>query len=345
MTPPVLPQYTINDPQNISDPQNTNVTGVSSTDPNDTCTFSIDFLCKLIPHDFNGNRYEVGQFIANCNNANELASTAQKIPLLYYILAKISGRAKEQLACQTFANWDSLKEKLKDLYQDKKHYAQIMEELNNCKQNYNESVHDFFQRLEILNARALSAVKLNTQDQSLIKGKIQAIEEITLNRFIFHSLPEMSQMLRWKDFNNLNSAFTAAISEERALNMNNNFRKRNLKFCKNCKLNNHNTSDCRSQYRNSNSHKSINILKNDNLGNNQNKGYNKSCKYCKKLGHVIEECRKLQFKNKLKEQQGNQITNPKLNLQTKSVHLNSQHSPVINTPLEDQISQLRVFEN
>ncbi|KAK5637770.1 hypothetical protein RI129_000048 [Pyrocoelia pectoralis] len=144
-------------------------------------------------------------------------------------LSKISGRAKEQLPCRTFSDWDSLKAKLKDLYQDKKHYSQVMEELNNCKQHFNESVHDFFQRLEILNSRALASVKLQNQDISLLQGKIQAIEEITLSRFVFHSIPAISQMLRWKDFDSLNAAFTAAISEERAINLNK-FNK--PKFCK-----------------------------------------------------------------------------------------------------------------
>lgn len=181
--------------------------------------FSIVLLCKLIPHDFTGNRYEIGQFLAYCNKADQLATREQKLPLLYCILAKICGRAKEQLAQQSFDNWESLKNKVKELYQDKKHYSQIMEELNNCKGNSNEPVNSFYQRLESLNSRALSSVTFQNSDQNLLPGKIQAINEITLNRFIFHSLPSISQMLRWKDFDNLNSAYTATISEERALNI------------------------------------------------------------------------------------------------------------------------------
>lgn len=326
--------------------------------------FSMDFICKLIPKEFNGNRYELGQFIANCNNANQLASENQKIPLLYFILSRISGRAKEQLAQQVFNDWSALKEKLKILYQDKKHYVQIMEDLNNCKQSSNESISDFYQKLETLNSRALSAAQEYTRDQTNIPGKIQTINEITLNRFVYHSLPHISQMLRWKDFENLNSAYTAALSEERALNIQKNYRQ---KFCNICKRNNHETSQCRnripqkpintiqnsSKYTyNTNSnfqHKthptqSSNMHNKNNNNYNQNTLQNKFCNYCKKQGHLIHECRKRQFNNQHKTN-SNTNTTPSSTLSTQNqVHLNYPQSPV-NTALEDQISSLMVFQN
>ncbi|KAF5278402.1 hypothetical protein FQA39_LY05891 [Lamprigera yunnana] len=137
----------------------------TSSDQNPNVTFSIEFLCKLITNEFTGNRLQLGQFLANCNNANQLASRSQKTPLLFYILAKISGRAKEQLAQKSFSFWEELKEKLKALYQDRKHYSQLLEKLNS-KQFYNESLSDFFQRLEIINSRTLSAVHQDTTDQN-----------------------------------------------------------------------------------------------------------------------------------------------------------------------------------
>ncbi|KAK0182136.1 hypothetical protein PV327_000302 [Microctonus hyperodae] len=74
-----------------------------------TTSYKLEFLCQLIPDKFDGNRYELGQFIANCNNANDLATNDQKIPLFYFILSKISGKAKNQLAQQTFKSWDTTK--------------------------------------------------------------------------------------------------------------------------------------------------------------------------------------------------------------------------------------------
>ncbi|KAL0278097.1 UNVERIFIED_CONTAM: hypothetical protein PYX00_000006 [Menopon gallinae] len=150
----------------MSNPKSSSASLPSSSSKPD---LPIEFLCRLIPDSFDGNRFELGQFIANCNNANDVAPDELKAPLLYYILARIK---------------------------DRKHYTQIMEELNNCKQRENESVSDFFQRLEILNARALTAVRQYSKNTEDIPGKITTINEITLNRFVFHSSPPLFQMLR-----------------------------------------------------------------------------------------------------------------------------------------------------
>lgn len=111
-----------------------------------------------------------------------------------------------------------------------------MEELNSCHQKHNENINHFFQKLEILNSRALSAAQQYTDNRLELPGKIQIINEITLNRFIYHS------MMRWEDFSNINSAYTAAISEERALNIQRPINK--SKFCKLCKKTNHDTNQC-----------------------------------------------------------------------------------------------------
>lgn len=298
-------------------------------------TYPIEFLCKLIPHDFSGNRFELGQFIANCNNANGLANDSQKLPLLYFILSKISGKAKEQLAQQNFDTWDNLKDKLKILYQDKKHYCQLMEELNNSRQNFNESITDYFQRLEMLNSRAISAARQYTENAQNINGKIETINEITLNRFVYHSIPQISQMLRWKDFNNLNSAYTAAVTEERALNIRN-----TSKFCKICRKSNHDTSNCRFKQK-----FKVNTIQNSSNNNNtlknntsQNQTYSKFCNYCKKNGHVINECRKLKYKRQ-NEKQVNVVK------ENNKVHLNYQQPPMMNATLVDQINFIKAFEN
>ena len=337
---------------------------------NTTSDFPIQFLCNLIPKEFTGNRFELGQFLANCNNANELASERQKTPLLYFILSKISGNAKEQLALQDFHNWAELKDQLKRLYQDKKHYCQIMEELNNCKQFPSEGINAFYQRLLTLSSRALSAIQQYASDPLEILGKKKSVEEATLNRFVYHSSPQISQMLRWKDFDNLNSAYSAAVSEERALNMHK-YTKQGS--CKICKRTNHETSQCRfkssgpnhnrvvnhvqtpnqsrNNYHNSHqqnpteSHQSYtqNRYQNQNhVSSNQPVNQSKSCNYCKKQGHLIAECRKRQFNNSRREQFTNQNSSRTENA---AVHLNSQESPATDTVLTDRISQLTVFEN
>lgn len=48
-----------------------------------------------------------------------------------------------------------------------------MEELNNCKQNFNENISDFFQRIEILNSRALSAAQQYTKNVIDLPEKVK----------------------------------------------------------------------------------------------------------------------------------------------------------------------------
>lgn len=61
---------------------------MSNPEPNsteNTTQLPIEFLCKLIPREFNGNRYEVGQFLADCNNAYDQLQIHKKLP--YYIIS------------------------------------------------------------------------------------------------------------------------------------------------------------------------------------------------------------------------------------------------------------------
>ncbi|XP_030766857.1 putative uncharacterized protein DDB_G0272516 [Sitophilus oryzae] len=343
----------------------------SNTDP-----LSLDFICKLIPFGFSGDRNELGQFLANCNSANELASQNQKLPLLYFILSRISGTAKEQLTTQSFESWEILRQKLKDLYKERKHYVQLIEELNNCRQNSNESVDDFFQRLEVLYHRTISSAQQSYRNDAELPGKTQTIRELTLNRFIYHSKPEISQMLRYKGFNCIKEAHNAALCEERILNMLKT--NKSNQYCKICRNNSHSTNNCCKNYPQSNGNYRVHV-NNSNKSNNHNFNHTfnqpssnsqhnniKQCKYCKKYGHTIDECRKLQYKNSYnvfnKNKNPNDIQNKNFNrvsnqnqipnevsnirsVTNNQLSLNS-HAPLAEkTPLEESIKMLQVFEN
>lgn len=43
------------------------------------------------------------------------------------------------------------------------------------------------------------------------------INDMTLNRFIYNTHPQISQMLRYREFKTINHSFTAATAEEKAL--------------------------------------------------------------------------------------------------------------------------------
>lgn len=99
----------------------------------ETLEFRLNFLCSLIPKPFDGIRSE---FLTNCNNAVEIAIDSQHKPLFVFIISKLTGSVRSQLQGKTYTNWKELKEILCTFYQGKKHYVQLMEELNTLKQGF-----------------------------------------------------------------------------------------------------------------------------------------------------------------------------------------------------------------
>ncbi|KAL0868449.1 hypothetical protein ABMA27_007943 [Loxostege sticticalis] len=94
-------------------------------------------LLKFIkPYD--GCREQLNSFLVNCNNAYELASESQKDILFKYILCQLQGKAETACSIREFANWHQLKEFLKTQFSERKHYAHLLTELQNCKQQATE---------------------------------------------------------------------------------------------------------------------------------------------------------------------------------------------------------------
>ncbi|KAL3266803.1 hypothetical protein HHI36_010957 [Cryptolaemus montrouzieri] len=178
--------------------------------------FKLSFLCSLIPHIFDGNRLRVHEFISNCDNAFKFAHPSQEQPLLAYVISKISGNAKAQLRDKLVNTWVQLRELLLQLYADKKHYTMLMEELNTIKQQTQESVLSFHNNIEQIYTRIINSLPANSSD---IRGRSETLRELALQRFIFHSKPDISRFLRSKDISTLPDARNAASDEERALNM------------------------------------------------------------------------------------------------------------------------------
>ena len=73
------------------------------------------------------------------------------------------------------------------------------------------------------------------------------INNITLNRFVYHNHPAISQVVRYREFDNIDKAFTAVIAEEKALRLT---YKENFVRCRNCGRTNHTIANC---YRNNSS--------------------------------------------------------------------------------------------
>lgn len=154
---------------------------------------------------------------------------------------------------------------------------QLFEEMHNISQKSHENVFEYRQRLDQQQSRIVVAVHASEADKSILKGKLLMIGDICLNRFIYHTNAQISQMLRYRNFINLDNAFTAAIAEEKALRLrsriSSNHPAKNMRAkifqvsCTYCDKSGHSISNCRSKP-------------------------NKNCNYCKKNGHTINECQK-----------------------------------------------------
>lgn len=291
--------------------------------------FRLEFLCSLIPKSFDGKRTEFNEFIANCNNACLLASDSQKHPLLVYIISKLTGTVRTQLHGKTYATWQELRNILNQLYLDKKHYVQLMEELNTLKQSHNESVSSFHDRIDQLSMRIINSLTFKNENEEL--GKIETIKELALSRFIYHSNPEISRFLRSQNLEKLSDALTKASEEERALKISQNEYKRpsqNTKFCNVCNRSGHQTKDC---FKNSSRHQIKSHVfvnqPNSNQFNNTQRNH-KFCRYCKATGHLINECRKREYANKQRHNNQNHYRNNNANHNSAINNQNSSNSNI-----------------
>lgn len=267
---------------------------------NTPANFSLDFLVKLIPNDFNGDRYKVRSFIKQVDSVWEIAVPSQHPALLLYTKSKITGKAREQIDIHCdLQTWEEISALLLRLYQDKKSMDQLLEELNSIRQGNNESVSQFYQRLEDLASRILGIVHATEPNEAQLKGRLLMVNEMTLNRFIYHTHPQVSQMLRYREFKQINEAFTAALAEEKALRLNS--RNNNQSKCAICGKN-HPTQSCYRNKQNTQQTRQVNFSTPSGsqpqpASNTSNASNVNQCRYCKKFGHTIEQCRKRQFNN------------------------------------------------
>lgn len=281
--------------------------------------YTLTFLCSLISKPFDGSRSELYEFISNCENAFRFANAQQTHALIAFVISKITGGAKAQLRDKVITSWDQLKDLLLKLYSDQKHYTQLMEELNTIKQNANETVQYFYNRIDKLCTRILNSLTCPDERERL--GRVETIKELSLQRFILHSIPDISRFLRSKEPKTLSEAFNAALEEERALQVSkSNFNNRPPKFCSNCRTKTHNTRDCYKKNKTSTVH--LNSSENTNSRQNNNAtNQNKFCNYCKKSGHVIADCYKRKRNNE-RNNSNNSSSNRNSNFSQNDIHLN-----------------------
>ena len=105
-----------------------------------TSQFSLEFLIKLLPESFDGDRYKLRSLIKQVDAIFKLAQPSQTIPLLLYVKSKITGRARDQIDVHCNLNtWEEISELLIAFYQDRKSLEQLLEELSSIRQGPHEN--------------------------------------------------------------------------------------------------------------------------------------------------------------------------------------------------------------
>lgn len=197
-----------------------------------------------------------------------------------------------------------------------------MEELNTIRQGSNESVINFHNRLERLTMRVINAISCKKNEEL---GRIQTIQELALQRFIYNSQTHISRFLRGRTYPTLSEALTAALEEERAVYISRPARIRLYRV----QSSQFNSARPEAQESSTNTHTPrVDSFQRSQRSSNNNRTYNapstqhsapsnsnvspisnhsnsqKQCRYCKNYGHLINECRKRAYVNSRRNNQG-----------------------------------------
>ncbi|KAK9885115.1 hypothetical protein WA026_009339 [Henosepilachna vigintioctopunctata] len=178
-----------------------------------------------------------------------------------------------ELELSDVTSWYQLKTLLKQFYGQTKHLVQTHEELETIRQAPHENITDFFKRLEKIKNECIQSEILNCTHPDELPGLKKSIQRTALRRFIIHSKPEISQMLRARNIGDLNEAYSIALQEEKIINYtkskSNNFYRNSYPNpnSKSSNSNNYSRNNSNQYYKNPNSNKYYQTPKSSNSNN------------------------------------------------------------------------------
>lgn len=284
----------------------------------DTCRIPLAFLSQMVTP-FNGDPKDLPTFLQNANNALEICAMNQKLPLTLLIFSKVGSDVRTKINMSSISTFTELRTKLKLIYQPSESYSYLMEQLETMKQKPNESVKEYYVRLDNITTKCLTATEQQTTDRNFT-AEVRVINRIALRRFTHHSIPEISQTLRHREFSSINEAMSLACEEEayllaeaRIKRMTINPSSSTRRFCNECRVDTHNTRDCRTvrsrnmpstsnnNYNNpSNYQRNYSSNNQNNYSNNHNPNRSSmQCNYCHYRGHTEDTCRRKNQRNQM----------------------------------------------
>lgn len=285
---------------------------------------SLQFLTQFIST-FDGNTNNLHTFIKNCDYAYKLASKAQKDIIFKYIQTKVTGKADLITSCRNLRTWEEYKSFLEENFADSKSFPQLLLELQTCKQNRNESVLNFTQRIERCYSNLMRATKAETVDVTELIGKNSMIKQMALQAFLMGALPQYSIILRARNPKTFEEASIFAINEEKMLNFTEQSNS-NQKFCSICKKSGHISINCFhnkdkrvNQVKSFSNFTSKNSQYKNNNSANSHRNITITCFFCQKRGHYKKDCWK--YKNLLEKKASENFQDPSFPTETKKVNV------------------------
>lgn len=114
---------------------------------------------------FTGKRENLSEFLNTCESALKLCAPDDKELLFQLIKMKLSGRAYNLTQHRTFDTWDQLKTHLIEVFSDKRSQGQWELELHSCRQNFNEDVMSYANRVETVLQKLIDSVIIGEENE------------------------------------------------------------------------------------------------------------------------------------------------------------------------------------
>lgn len=247
---------------------------------------SLNVVLKFIKP-YNGDRDKLTAFLRNCDSAISLASSQQEDVVFKYILSQLEGKAETACSIKDFETWPSLKEFLKNQFGERKHYAHLLTDLQDCRQGNQEPVSQFSLRVETCLQKLLTEVTVSNTRKTELPGRLAAMEDLALHTFVLGLIPRIANIVRCRDHKTLNDAINSAISEEKIQQ----FSYRNFNRQKPAE-----SFNKRSETNSASQSAKVFIKGHNNQPNSSSDSL--FCRYCKKTGHILENCKLREFNNK-----------------------------------------------
>ena len=234
-------------------------------------TLDTKTLLQLIPEFNTSINTQVYRFVRSCDAAFHLANKNQTRVLLVYSLNKIIGPGASDVHSKNFNCWSDLKIFLIEKFSNVKTIAHLNLELQSLFQKPNESVVDYYHRVDLCRSKIIEKLSAEVHNATLT-GRRACTEETALSVFVNGLNSDIGSMLRTRNFLDLNDAGKFAMQEEKIRRMNSarqalcrnpvnksfqyapkvnqttirpSFQRQPQKFCNYCKNNGHTLSECR----------------------------------------------------------------------------------------------------